>query len=209
MTNNYRQIMKKHHPLMALRLVLVTLLLTAALGVPICQAQITPPNLMSYQGYLTDGSGSALGVPNPKNYNVLFRVWNAQTGGTVGGSSELYAEQQTVTVDNGYFSVLLGQGSSYPGEPTASAIAGVFTNSGATKLYVEMVVLGIGPGGHRCHHRPAAATADLPLLVPGRQRQHAGESGGQHVAGDRGRWFADSQWAIDHGRKLQHYGKQH
>ena len=139
--------MKKHHPLMALRLVLVTFLLAAALGVPICQAQITPPDLMSYQGYLTDGSGSALGVPNPKNYNVLFRVWNVQTGGTVGGSSELYAEQQTVTVDNGYFSVLLGQGSSYPGEPTASAISGVFTNSGATKLYVEMVVLGIGPGG--------------------------------------------------------------
>ena len=72
-----------------------------------------PPQVLSYQGYLSDQAGNPLGNTNtgPKNYNVIFRVWNLQTGGTIGGVGDLYAEQQTVTVTSGYFSVLLGLGS--------------------------------------------------------------------------------------------------
>lgn len=123
---------------------LLALLLAAALP---GQAQtVTPPNLMSYQGYLTDGNGNPLGSTNtgPKNYNVVFRLYNTQTTGT-GTNGELYAEQQTVTVDNGYFSVLLGQGSQYSHEPYPQ-LSSVFVNPLATQIFVELDVLGIGAG---------------------------------------------------------------
>ena len=100
---------------------------------------------MSYQGYLTDGNGNALGSTNtgPKAYDVVFRIWDAATGGT-----EWFSELQTVTVDNGYFSVLLGQGTAYSSEPTLHVPLGnVFSNSAALSRYVEMTVLGIGSSG--------------------------------------------------------------
>ncbi|HWD19907.1 MAG TPA: tail fiber domain-containing protein [Verrucomicrobiae bacterium] len=97
---------------------------------------------MSYQGYLTDGNGNALGSTNtgPKAYDVVFRIWDAPTGG-----NEVFSELQTVTVDNGYFSVLLGQGTAYSLEPTLHVpLANVFTNVGVLSRYVELTVLGIG-----------------------------------------------------------------
>ena len=108
-----------------------------------------PPQLMAYQGYLTDASGNALGSTNtgPKNYNVVFRIWDNQAGGTISGTDELYAEQQTVTVNNGYFSVLLGQGSPYATEPHTNQLSGLFTGTTPNTLYVEMTVLGIGISG--------------------------------------------------------------
>lgn len=104
---------------------------------------------MSYQGYLTDQSGNPLGSTNtgPKNYNVIFRIWNTQTGGTAGGTNELYAEQQTVTVTGGYFSVLLGLGAQVGTEPHASQLSSLFSPALAAPLFVEITVLGIGTGG--------------------------------------------------------------
>src|SRR5271157_2339296 len=103
--------------LKTLRHSIVPLVLAAALHAPSIHAQnaaFGPPQFMTYQGYLTDANGNALGSTNtgPKNYDVVFRVWDSQTAG-----NELYAEQQTVTVANGYFSVLLGEGSAYQNEP--------------------------------------------------------------------------------------------
>jgi len=108
-----------------------------------------PPQLMSYQGYVTDANGNPLGSTNtgPKNYNIVFRIWDLQTGGTTNGTDELYAEQQTVTVNNGYFSVLLGQGSAYANEPHTNALSGLFTPATPPNRYVEITVLGIGPAG--------------------------------------------------------------
>ena len=100
---------------------------------------------MSYQGYLTDGNGAALGSTNtgPKAYDVVFRIWDSATSG-----NELFSELQTVTVDNGYFSVLLGQGTAYSLEPALHVpLMNVFSNSAALSRYVEMTVLGIGTGG--------------------------------------------------------------
>jgi hypothetical protein len=137
--------MKKR--LASLRRLLVLTLLAVAVGTGSLQAD--PPQLMSYQGYLTDGSGNPLGGTNtgPKNYNLIFRIWNLQTGGVVGSANELHAEQQTVTVTSGYFSVLLGLGPQYQGEPYSTAIATLFSPSLTTPLYVEMTVVGIGPAG--------------------------------------------------------------
>jgi len=142
--------MKKTPLLTVLRYCLALLLLAFALPATRSQAATyNPPQLMSYQGYVTDGSGNPLGSTNtgPKNYNIVFRIWDIQTGGTTNGSDELYAEQQTVTVNNGYFSVLLGQGTSYANEPHTNALSGLFTPASPPSRYVEITVLGIGVAG--------------------------------------------------------------
>lgn len=121
------------------------MLLAVALAPAAAHAQATS-QYMAYQGYLTDGNGNALGNTNtgPKAYDVVYRIWDAPTGG-----NEYFSELQTVTVDNGNFSVLLGQGTAFSGEPTLHVpLANVFTNSGALSRYVEMTVLGIGANGY-------------------------------------------------------------
>ena len=118
------------------------ILLAGVLAAPLCHAQnSSPPQYMTYQGYLTDANGNPLGSTNtgPKNYDVIFRIWDAQTGG-----NEQYAEQQTVTVSGGYFSVLLGEGSAYQSEPHTLALSTLFTNNTASSRYVEFTVQGAG-----------------------------------------------------------------
>jgi len=108
-------------------------------------ADANPPARMTYQGYLTDANGAALAPSSPKNYNVVFRIYNAQTGG-----STLWSEQQTLTVDKGYFSVLLGEGSDVTSSGSTephSALGTLFKTSDASDRYVEVTVLGIGTSG--------------------------------------------------------------
>jgi microcystin-dependent protein len=100
-----------------------------------------PPERMAYQGFLVDGNGSALGLGGPKNYDVVFRVFNEQTEG-----ARLWTEQQTITVDKGYFSVLLGEGSEFSGEPRPP-ISCLFTNADASDRYIEITVRRIGDNG--------------------------------------------------------------
>jgi hypothetical protein len=126
----------------ALRYGLLLLLLAVAL---LGEAQT--PNFMTYQGYLTDQNGNALATNGPQAYDVVFRIWPTATG----GATPLYGELQTVTVANGYFSVLLGQGNSYVNggvpdpRPTFSMVFA--TNaSGATGRYMEMTVKGLASG---------------------------------------------------------------
>jgi hypothetical protein len=104
------------------------------------QANANPPNFVTYQGYLVDANGVALGTNAPKNFDVIFRIWDAATGGAT-----LWAEQQTVTVDKGYFSVLLGEGSSI-GEPRP-VLNTIFTTATASDRWVGLTVKGIGAGG--------------------------------------------------------------
>ena len=71
------------------------------------------PGLIDYQGQLLNSTGGPLtgaGGPGttgtPTNYEIRFRIWDAQTGGSL-----IWAEKQIVTVDaNGFFSVRLGEG---------------------------------------------------------------------------------------------------
>jgi hypothetical protein len=129
----------------ALRQGLLLLLLACVLAAMPGRAQT--PQFMTYQGYLTDQNGVALATNGPQNFDVVFRIWNQPTAG-----NELYGELQTVTVQNGYFSVLLGQGSTYlnagipePRPPLSS----VFTTNNiiSTNRFVELTVQGIGNGG--------------------------------------------------------------
>ncbi len=58
------------------------------------------PELLSFQGRLSDAAGNAVA---DGDYSVVFRVHGQETGGTA-----LWEETQTVTVADGLCSVLLG-----------------------------------------------------------------------------------------------------
>lgn len=57
------------------------------------------PNLMSYQGTLSD----ATGLPISATVSMTFRIYDVETGGTA-----LWDETQSVPVSNGLFNVKLG-----------------------------------------------------------------------------------------------------
>ncbi|MEI6568945.1 MAG: tail fiber protein [Verrucomicrobiota bacterium] len=103
-----------------------------------------PPEKLTYQGYLVDATGSPLGATAPKNYDVIFRIYNHETAS--GASYRLWTEVQTVTADKGYFSLVLGEGGSY-GTEARPAISTLFTNVDASDRYIEMTVRGVGAGG--------------------------------------------------------------
>ena len=97
-------------------------------------ADANPPERMTYQGYLVDGNGAALGLSAPANYDVIFRVYRAKQGGTA-----IWAEQQTVTVDKGYFSVLLGEGSQY-GSELHGDLSAAFDGADASDRFIGITV---------------------------------------------------------------------
>ena len=109
-----------------------------------------PPERMTYQGYLVDVDGNPLGtmvdpldstqrVSAPTNYDIVFRIYKAKQG----DSLSIWSEQQTVTVDNGYFSVLLGQGSQFNTEPNGN-LSDVFKGADISERYIGITVSGSG-----------------------------------------------------------------
>ncbi len=98
-------------------------------------ADANPPKKMAYQGFLTDQNGAPMGASNPVNETVIFRIYTAATDGTL-----KWAEQQTVTIDNGHFSVLLGEGSSVSGAPVGVEINSVFVAIDASDRFLELTV---------------------------------------------------------------------
>ena len=125
---------------------LTTMALVAAMylgDAAFAQATPKPPERMTYQGFLTGADGTALGNSAPKAYDVLFRIYDAEQGGNL-----LWGEQQTVTVDKGYFSVLLGEGAAVTGVPNAGIVfSSLFTGATASDRFVGVTVKGIGSGG--------------------------------------------------------------
>ena len=93
----------------ALSLALLLLVSTAASSL----AQTSQvPNLLSYQASVTNAAGTAIGATDPVNRTVTFQFYTTSTGGT-----PVYAESQVVTIANGDFSVLLGNGNGVSGRP--------------------------------------------------------------------------------------------
>lgn len=93
----------------------------------------SPPEFMTYQGYLVDGDGDALGLGGTENYDVVFSIYMESANG-----SPLWSEQQTVTVADGYFSVLLGEGG-------GGDISPVFSGADASERYIQIGVKGLNP----------------------------------------------------------------
>lgn len=90
---------------------LVSLLLVCC-GLLAATATAAVPDLLSYQGRVSDAAGVLIGKDSPVNRTVTFKLYTAASGGTL-----LYAESQTVTISAGEFSVLLGNGSGVSGLP--------------------------------------------------------------------------------------------
>jgi len=82
------------------------------------------PSLLSYQGRVSDASGTPIGNTSPVNRTVTFKLYSTSTGGV-----PLYAEAQTVTLSVGEFSVLLGNGTGVSGfrGPSAPATTPLIT----------------------------------------------------------------------------------
>ena len=76
----------------------LSIALMVLLIAPLSLGQV--PKLISYQGVLTDASGTV--VPDG-NYSLTFKLYDVATGGT-----HLWAEGQLVAVSKGIFSVILG-----------------------------------------------------------------------------------------------------
>jgi len=102
---------------------------------PAASAANGPPNLMTYQGYLIDNNQKPLGLPTPANYPVVFRIYDESDGGT-----RLWSEQQVVTVDNGNFSVILGEGTPVAGEANPTTLAGAFVGNSADRRFLGLTV---------------------------------------------------------------------
>ncbi|HYG34210.1 MAG TPA: hypothetical protein VEC99_05475, partial [Clostridia bacterium] len=148
---------------------LAALLLALAWGVPSARAADgNPPDRLTYQGYVVDGNGTPLGNTAPKNYDVIFRIYNDQSAGT-----RLWSEQQTITVDKGYFSVLLGEGSQYSGE-TRPPIFSLFSAPDASERYVEITVRGIGANGTDATILPRLRLLTSPYSFLARNAVYAG-----------------------------------
>jgi len=84
------------------------------------------PQMLSYQGKLTDTTG----IPVPDgDYSVVFRLYTAPSGG-----SPVWNETQSVTTEDGLFSVLLGSVTPIGSMPDAGAAYLAMTVDGGAEL---------------------------------------------------------------------------
>jgi len=89
------------------------------------------PNLINYQGRLTDQTGAAL-APGP--YSLQFRLWDSPS---VSSANLIWGQQQNVTVQsNGVFNVILGTHG-------ATAISGAAVNDLTFAFYGTNRFLGV------------------------------------------------------------------
>lgn len=101
---------------------------------------IGAPDVIPYQGTLANGDLVPLGSTAPKNYDVVFRIYDAVSAGTL-----LWSELQTVTLDGGRYSVQLGLGTANGTEPRP-ALGSIFRTATASDRYLEVTVNSVGPG---------------------------------------------------------------
>ena len=114
--------------------------LLALLAASALQADV--PLFINYQGRVTDSNGAAIGAGTPVNRKVIFRIWDHPSNTAVG--NRLYTEEQTVTIFNGEFSVLIGQGIAFPSgspedKPALDTVFGALSPS-TTDRYLEILV---------------------------------------------------------------------
>ena len=110
----------------------LAVLLVAA---PLVNADSNPPGNLTYQGFVTGLDGTPLGKNNPTNATIIFRIYSLPTGGDL-----KWSEEQVVTIDNGHFNALLGEGSPVGIEPNTKNLTSVFLGSDASERYMEITV---------------------------------------------------------------------
>ena len=123
------------------------LLILATLLAPLLAAaqSITSgvPGFISYQGRVSDSTGALVGAGTPVNRKVTLRIWNHPTN--VSLSNLIYSEEQTVTIFEGKFSVLLGQGvatnsSLFGLDESGKGPPGLPDSFGGTERYIGVTV---------------------------------------------------------------------
>src|SRR4051812_27373030 len=77
-------------------LLLGAALLLLSASPALAQSNAKPPTQLTYQGFLTDANGVPFGSTAPINKTIIFRIYDALTGGNLKWSS-----QQVITVDKG------------------------------------------------------------------------------------------------------------
>ncbi len=116
--------------------VLLALSLTASAATP------TPPGRMAFQGFLSDAAGQPLGLASPIKTNLTFRIYRNALGATP--ADLVWSESQTVVVEQGQYTVLLGNGAQVGSEPFTNHLATVFTGADASDRFLGVTV---GTGG--------------------------------------------------------------
>lgn len=107
----------------------------------VAQQAPTPPEVLTYEGYLTSPDGSPLGSPASTNLTAVLRIYDAATAGNA-----LWTEQHTLTVTAGNFQVLLGDGATYASEPRPP-LSSVFLGAASSDRHVEVTLKNAGTGG--------------------------------------------------------------
>lgn len=95
------------------------------------------PATINYQGAVSDSTGTLIGATGALNRKIVFRIYDASTGG-----NRLWTEEQTVTIYKGEFSVLLGNGTTATGTASSEShptLDTVFTLAASTR-YIEVMV---------------------------------------------------------------------
>lgn len=116
---------------------IVRLICALTMTLSVVGADQYPPGKMTFQGFLTD---TTTGAPlATSNQTLQFRIYDALTGGVV-----LWAEEQVVTVDNGHFSVLLGEGGPVNGlaDKHSTTLAGIFIGPTASDRFIGVTISG-------------------------------------------------------------------
>ena len=116
---------------------------------------------MNYQAHLTNSGGTAIGTGTPVNRLVHFKFWKGAT--TVAPADLLYSESQTVTINEGDFSVLIGNGTGISGLTGPSSPASPVRNvvDAINLVANEGVYLGVSVSD---------GTAAAPVEISPRQR---------------------------------------
>ncbi len=101
------------------------------------------PGFISYQGRVVDASGANVGTGTPVNRTVIFRIWDNPS--STNTANLIYSEVQTVTVSEGEFSVLVGQGvanptSTYGYSETTKKLADIGSAFGGSTRYLGVTV---------------------------------------------------------------------
>lgn len=129
------------------------------------QARPGPPALLTFRGSLVAPDGSPIGGSSGASYPIVFRIFDDDRAGRL-----LWTEQQTVSVLNGQFTVLLGEGSTYANEPRP-LLSTVFQSATASDRFLEVTVRATGGGGQDATVTPRTRlTSGVFGLVAGRAR---------------------------------------
>ncbi len=118
--------------------VLSPLLAIGSLLAPVHAQTSAVPGFLSYQGKVTNANGTLVGAGAPVNRLVIFRIWSHSGNSTI--NDLVYSEQQTITVSEGEFSALIGQGNPVSGTPlgyseTAKGPNGATFNVGSPVVF--------------------------------------------------------------------------